>query len=146
MPHRLMKLPLDPSHLEMPFNVVVAVVGSTASLAVAAWQFIGSMLSQFPTPDKVSGWQERDVYLCACIVLAGTLGYVVRFGFVHVISVLRENSKSTSAVADALTAFTAKVDGIVTPAVTHAMDQTFSKPDTPHVLATSKKRYDPPGT
>ncbi len=135
-----MKLPLDPSHLEMPVNVAVAIGGCVASMGVAVWQFAGSMVAQFPTPDKVSGWQERDVYLCACIALACTLGYVVRFGFVHVMSVLRENSRSNAAVADALNAFTAKVDGIVTPAVTGAINEAFSKPVQPAALGCAPKR------
>lgn len=145
MPHRLMKLPLDPSHLEMPFNVVVAVAGSTASLVVAAWQFIGSMLAQFPTPDKVSGWSERDIYLCALIIAAATIAWMARWVAAKFLEKLHENTESNTAVANALNAFTAKVDTLVVPAVTHAMDQTFSKPGAP-ALGSSRKRYDPPNT
>ena len=72
-------MPLIASHLEMPWNVAVALGSGLASLAVAAWQFVGSKLAQLPTPDKVSGWQERDIYLCALIIACGTIAWMGRW-------------------------------------------------------------------
>lgn len=139
-----MRLPLDPSHLEMPVNVVVAVAGSIASLAVASWQFLGSMLSQFPTPDQVSGWHERDIYLCALIVFGFTIAWMARWIAMKLLQrdkesleIIRQNANSHMAVANALAAFTDKVDSLVVPAVTHAMHEAF-KPAPP--LGAGRKR------
>ena len=44
-----------------------------------AWRFVGSKLAQIPTPDKVSGWQERDdIYLCALIIACATIAWMGR--------------------------------------------------------------------
>lgn len=146
MPHRLMKLPIDPSHLEVPWNVAVAIGGGLASLAVAMWQFVGSKLAQLPTPDKVSGWQERDIYLCALIIACATIAWMGRWIAVKFmqrdkesLDVVRQNTESNWAVAEALKAFTAQMNGIITPAVTMAMQETF-KPDLPRALSTQRKR------
>jgi len=150
-----MRLPLDPSHLEMPVNVVVAVAGSISSLLVAAWQLLGSTLAQIPTPDQVSGWQERDIYLCALIVFGATIAWMARWIAVKLLQrdqesmeIIRQNANSTMAVANALAAFTAKVDDLVVPAVTHAMHETFSneRRDTPMQAlhsAAKRRRHEP---
>lgn len=152
MPHRLMKLPIDSSHIEVPWNVAVALGSGLASLAVAAWQFVGSKLAQIPTPDKVSGWQERDIYLCALIIACATIAWMGRWIAVKFmqrdkesLEVVKKNTESLWAVAEALKAFTTKVDGIVTPAVTLAMHETF-KPDLPRPLHSSRKRPPETGT
>lgn len=152
MPHRLMKLPLDPSHLEVPWNVALAITGSLASLAVAAWQFVGSKLAQLPTPDKVAGWQERDIYLCALIIACGTIAWMGRWIAVKFmqrdkesLDVVRQNTESNWAVAEALKAFTNQMNGIITPAVTMAMQETF-KPDLPRPLGSTHKRPPETGT
>lgn len=140
MPHRLMKLPLDPSHLEMPWNVVLAVAGSAVSLALAAWQFLGSLLAQLPTPDKVSGWQERDVYLCAAIILGGALVVMARWIAVKMLQGQSDNTKALQAVAAALEQWDKRMDTLVNPAVQHAMDAAFTKPDLGRALSSSRKR------
>lgn len=152
MPHRLMRMPFDSSHLEVPWNVAGALGGVLASLAVAAWQFVGSKLAQLPTPDKVSGWQERDIYLCALIIACGTIAWMGRWIAVKFmqrdkesLDVVRQNTESLWAVARALESFTTKVDGIVTPAVTMAMQETF-KPDLPHPPGSTRKRPPETGT
>ena len=150
MPHRLMKLPLDSSHIEVPWNVAVALGSGLASIAVAAWQFVGSKLAQLPTPDKVSGWQERDIYLCALIIACGTIAWMGRWIAVKFmqrdkesLDVVRQNTESNWAVAEALKAFTTKVDDIVTPAVTLAMQETF-KPELQRPLEAPRKRQGSP--
>ena len=145
MPHRLMKMPLDSSHIEVPWNVAVALGSGLASIAVAAWQFVGSKLAQLPTPDKVSGWQERDIYLCALIIACGTIAWMGRWIAVKFmqrdkesLDVVRQNTESNWAVAEALKAFTNQMNGIITPAVTMAMQETF-KPDLPRPLGSTRK-------
>ena len=140
MPHRLMKLPLDPSHLEMPVNIVLAVAGSTISLAVAAWQFMGSLIAQLPTPDKVSGWQERDVYLCAAIIFAFAIVVMARWIAVKMLQAQADNSKALQAVAAALEQWDKRMDTLVNPAVQHAMDAAFTK-DPSRALAAPLKRH-----
>ena len=143
-------MPFDSSHLEVPWNVAVALGGGLASLAVAAWQFVGSKLAQLPTPDKVSGWQERDIYLCALIIACGTIAWMGRWIAVKFmqrdkesLDVVRQNTESNWAVAEALKAFTTKVDDIVTPAVTLAMQETF-KPELQRPLEAPRKRQGSP--
>ena len=150
MPHRLMRMPLDSSHIEVPWNVAVALGSGLASIAVAAWQFVGSKLAQLPTPDKVSGWQERDIYLCALIIACGTIAWMGRWIAVKFmqrdkesLDVVRQNTESNWAVAEALKAFTTKVDDIVTPAVTLAMQETF-KPELQRPLEAPRKRQGSP--
>ena len=150
MPHRLMRMPFDSSHLEVPWNVAVALGSGLASLTVAAWQFVGSKLAQLPTPDKVSGWQERDIYLCALIIACGTIAWMGRWIAVKFmqrdkesLDVVRQNTQSNWAVAEALKAFTTKVDDIVTPAVTLAMQETF-KPELQRPLEAPRKRQGSP--
>lgn len=134
-----MRMPFDSSHLEVPWNVAVAIAGSLASLAVAAWQFVGSKLAQLPTPDKVSGWQERDIYLCALIIACATIAWMGRWIAVKFmqrdkesLDVVRQNTESNWAVAEALKAFTNQMNGIITPAVTMAMQETFmARPPAP---------------
>ena len=50
-----------------------------ASLAVAAWQFANPEAGTDPDPDKVSGWQERDIYLCALIIACATIAWMGRW-------------------------------------------------------------------
>lgn len=145
MPHRLMKLLIDPSHLEMPFNVAAALAGGLASLAVAAWQFIGTRLAQIPTPDKVSGWQERDIYLCALIIACATIAWMGRWIAIKFMqrdkesmAALEANTKSNIAVATALTAFTDQMNNLITPVFTVAVQEAF-KPAAPP-LGTQRKR------
>lgn len=135
-----MKLPLDPSHLEMPWNVVLAVAGSAVSLALAAWQFLGSLLAQLPTPDKVSGWQERDVYLCAAIIFAFAIVIMARWIAVKMLQGQSDNTKALQAVAGALEQWDKRMDTLVNPAVQHAMDAAFTKSDLPRALSSSRKR------
>ena len=143
-------MPLDSSHIEVPWNVAVALGSGLASIAVAAWQFVGSKLAQLPTPDKVSGWQERDIYLCALIIACGTIAWMGRWIAVKFmqrdkesLDVVRQNTESNWAVAEALKAFTTKVDDIVTPAVTLAMQETF-KPELQRPLEAPRKRQGSP--
>ena len=145
-----MRMPLDSSHIEVPWNVAVALGSGLASIAVAAWQFVGSKLAQLPTPDKVSGWQERDIYLCALIIACGTIAWMGRWIAVKFmqrdkesLDVVRQNTESNWAVAEALKAFTTKVDDIVTPAVTLAMQETF-KPELQRPLEAPRKRQGSP--
>jgi len=126
-----MKLPID--QIELPFNVVLAIVSSTGALLLAGWQFVGSMLAQMPTPDQVSGWQERDIYLCALILFGAAIVWMARwiatklFSLIReILEVLKKNTDSNASVANALKVFTDKVDSLVVPAVTHAMSEAFS--------------------
>lgn len=141
-----MRPPLDPSHLEMPWNVVLAVAGSAGSLVLAAWQFLGSLLAQLPTPDKVSGWQERDVYLCAAIIFAFAIVIMARWIAVKMLQAQADNSKALQAVAAALEQWDKRMDTLVNPAVQHAMDAAFTKPDLPHPLGSTHKRPPETGT
>lgn len=141
-----MRPPLDPSHLEMPWNVVLAVAGSAGSLVLAAWQFLGSLLAQLPTPDKVSGWQERDVYLCAAIIFAFAIVIMARWIAVKMLQAQAYNSKALQAVAAALEQWDKRMDTLVNPAVQHAMDAAFTKPDLPHPLGSTRKRPPETGT
>jgi len=145
-----MRMPLDSSHIEVPWNVAVALGSGLASIAVAAWQFVGSKLAQLPTPDKVSGWQERDIYLCALIIACGTIAWMGRWIAVKFmqrdkesLDVVRQNTESNWAVAEALKAFTNQMNGIITPAVTMAMQETF-KPELQRPLEAPRKRQGSP--
>lgn len=134
-----MKLPFDPSHLEMPVNVVVAVAGSIASLAVAAWQFIGSWLAQLPTPDQVTGWQERDIYLCTAIIFALAILMMARWIAGSFLASQTANTAALNAVAAALERWDTSMDNLVQPAVQRAMDGAF--PHEPHrPLGSGRKR------
>lgn len=136
-----MKLPLDPSHLDLPWNMVLAVAGSIASLALATWQFLGGLLAQFPTPDKVSGWQERDIYLCALIIFAGAIVWMARWIAVKMLQSQTDNTKALQAVATALEKWDERMDNMVNPAVQHAMDAAF-QPGKAGGLPSSRKSAD----
>lgn len=147
-----MKLPLDPSHLDAPASVVVAVYTSVATLAAAAWQWAGKLLAQLPlvTPDKVVGWQERDVYLCAAILFASCIAVIAKWIAGTLLRCLAENTNaghaqaaSNTEVAKAINNLTDRVDGVVMSTMQHAMQEAFSTPPTqplPPALGSGKKR------
>lgn len=133
-----MRLPIDPAHLEMPLNVIIAVVSSLASVAVDGWQFAGSLLAQFPTPDKVTGWQERDIYLCAVIIFASAIVWMARWIAVKLLKSQDENTAALNAVASSLARWDERMDSLVQPAVQRVMDHTWQEPHRP--LGSSRKR------
>jgi hypothetical protein len=137
-----MKLPLDPSHLEMPAQVAVAVGGFCSSLALAGWQMLGDMFTQLPTPKDMTGWQEKHVYLWIALIAFVALGVVLRWIAGQFMCALNNNTAAMNNNTSAMNTFNAKVESLVVPAMQHAMDEAF-RGDTPiprSTLATSRKR------
>lgn len=143
-----MRIPLDPSHLDAPLSVVVAIYATGASVAVAVWQWAGKLLAQIPTPDQVAGWHERDVYLCAAI--GAVIGLVVMARWIattliglvaKVLAVVSDNTRAMEKVGESIDAWTQKADGMVMPAFKHAMNEAFAADEEKAPgLACGKKR------
>ncbi len=145
MPHRAMKLLLDPAHLEMPAHVVGAIVGTVTALAVSAWQWCGSLLAQLPTPDKVTGWQERDIYLCAAIFAVAGIIVLLRWIAAKMLTAQKDNTAamhemaaSSAAVAEALKGLKDSINGIALHAVEKAVQNAMPSPGPS--LGASRKR------
>lgn len=136
-----MKLPLDASHLEMPAQVALAVLSFCSSLLLAVWQTLGDMFTQLPTPKDMTGWEEKYIYLWIAIVAAVALGIVLRWIAGQFMTALNNNTTAMNNNTTAMTAFNAKVESLVVPAVLHAMQETFRpEPQQRPALASSKKR------
>lgn len=143
MPHRLMKFLIDPVHIEMPVHVVGAIVGTVTALAVSTWQWCGSLLAQLPTPDKVTGWQERDIYLCAAIFAVAGIIVLLRWIAGKMLSAqnsntaaMKEMAASNTAVADALNDLRESINGIAL----HAVEQAVQKAVPGSPLGSPRKR------
>ncbi len=146
-----MKLLLDPSHLEMPGRVVGAILGTVTALLVSAWQWCGSLLAQLPTPDKVTGWQERDIYLCAAI--ASVAGIIVLLRWIATkwmvsqadnTEAMKLQAASNNAVAEALTGLKDSINGIALSAVQKAVMQAVPDPHPQPLGAAPKRGRQPP--
>lgn len=146
MPHRLMRLILDPAHLELPGHVVGAIASTVGALALAVWQWIGAKIAQLPTPDKVTGWQERDIYLCTAIFAVAGIIVLLRWiatkwmvQSADSTQAIREMTASNTAVATALTELKNSITGIALHAVEQAVQNAVpTRPENP--LAAPQKR------
>ena len=140
-----MKLLLDPSHLEVPAHVAGAIGSTTLAVTVSAWQWCGSLLAQLPTPDKVTGWQERDIYLCAAIFAVAGIIVLLRWiaakmltAQKHNTAAMHEMAKSSAAVAAALQGLKDSINGIALHAVEKVVQNALPSPTPP--LGSARKR------
>lgn len=134
-----MRLPFDPNHLEAPLGVVIAAYATLASVGMAMWQWLGTALAQIPTPDQVSGWQERDVYLCTAIAAVIGVGVILRWVATKMLkseadstAAMQAQAASNDNVARAIVGLTNRIDGVVMQSVQRAMDDTF-QPGAPNL-------------
>jgi hypothetical protein len=142
-----MKMLLDPSHLEMPFHVAASIGGIVAGVAISTWQGLGSVLSQIPvTPDQMTGWQEKYIYLWAAIAATTGLVFVLRWIATKWLISQADNTEamklqaaSNNAVAEALTGLKNSINGIALSAVQKAVMQAVPDPH-PQQLGTAPKR------
>lgn len=145
-------MPIDPQHLDLPMDVIFGVAGALGGLGLAAWQYAGKLLAQIPTPDQVTGWHERDVYLCAAIAAVAGIVIILRWISGTMLTQMNKSNeaiqagarsneevaKSNEAVAEALKKLTESINGIALAAVQRAVDETVSGP--PLSVAAGKKR------
>lgn len=131
-----MRLPFDPNHLEAPLGVVIAAYATLASVGMAVWQWLGTALAQIPTPDQVSGWHERDVYLCTAIAAVLGVGVILRWVAAKMLkseadstAAMQAQAASNDNVARAIVGLTNRIDGVVMQSVQRAMDDTFQPGD-----------------
>ncbi len=134
-----MRFPLDSPHLDMPLGVVIAIYTTLASVGISMWQWAGSALAQIPTPDQVSGWHERDVYLCTAIASVFGVGIILRWVATKMLkseadstAAMQAQAASNDNVARAIVGLTNRIDGVVMQSVQRAMDDTF-QPAAPNI-------------